>query len=82
MMNKQPWTNWFVVIEDEVVRIFKLEQTSMLQKMDSRIHRWLNRPITHNGGSGVHICFPDGTSTSLSIPAGSPVTNYKAEFTA
>ena len=39
-------------------------------------------PIIQNGGSGVYICYPDGSFTSRSITAGSPVTNYRAELTA
>ena len=32
-----------------------------------------------NGGSGAYICRPDGTTSSLSIPAGDLSSNYRAE---
>ena len=35
-----------------------------------------------NGGSGVLICYQDGSQTSSSLPAGSIATNYRAEATA
>ena len=35
-----------------------------------------------NGGSGIHICHPNGQTQSKSLPAGQKSTNYRAELTA
>ena len=35
-----------------------------------------------NGGSGAYISYPDGSSVSLSIPAGELSSNYRAEVQA
>ena len=52
-------------------------------KMDSCLFRWLYRSYnTEWRKRSKYICYPDGSFTSRSIPAGSPVTNYRAELTA
>ena len=35
-----------------------------------------------NGGSGIYVRYPDGKTTSRSLPAGGLSTNYRAELTA